>query len=280
MKNCNRQGPQQARTGKVRPYMLSAGRVAVKVRPYMLKHVRTDLNWGRVRTDLNLVYIIYFVIIYIMIITYFGKQFWKIGQGEMVLAFNPVSKDSKSGISSRFGADIAFITTNHPDYNGVEQLSYGERMPFEIRGPGDYEVKEIFVKGTLSNAIIEGNKYINTIYSFAVDGINIVFLGALANSDLPKDTIEAIGNPDILFIPIGGKKDSKGANLLDSKEAAKLASTFEPRLIIPMDYDDASLKSFLKEMGEEKVAPVDKLTLKRKDLDGKEAEVVVFSTQG
>ncbi|MEJ0002234.1 MAG: hypothetical protein WDN09_03625 [bacterium] len=32
-----------------------------------------------------------------MIITYFGKQFFKVAQGEMVIAFNPVSKSSKTG---------------------------------------------------------------------------------------------------------------------------------------------------------------------------------------
>ena len=78
-----------------------------------------------------------------MIISYFGKQFFKITQGEMVLAFNPVSKSSKTGISAKFGADIALVTTNHPDYNGIEQLTHGERVPFAITGPGDYEVKEI-----------------------------------------------------------------------------------------------------------------------------------------
>ena len=81
-----------------------------------------------------------------MIITYNGLQFFKISQGEMTMAFNPVSKSSKSGISSKFGADIALVTTNHPDYNGVEQLSHGDRVPFVVSGPGDYEVKEIFIR--------------------------------------------------------------------------------------------------------------------------------------
>ena len=52
--------------------------------------------------------------------------------------------------------------------------------------------------------------------------------------------------------------------------------SFEPKLIIPMSYDDNSLKSFLKEVGEENAEVVDKLTLKLKDLDGKEAEVIVL----
>ncbi|MDQ3075710.1 MAG: MBL fold metallo-hydrolase [bacterium] len=207
-----------------------------------------------------------------MIITYFGKQFFKIQQGEMVLAFNPVSKSSKSGVSAKFGADIALVTTNHVDYNGVDQLTHGDRVPFLVNGPGNYEVKEIFIKGSLSESLIDDKKYINTIYSFAVDGINIAFLGALTDAEISKDAREATDGPDILFVPVGGK------GLLDAKSSAKLASSLEPKMIIPMDYDDTSLKAFLKEIGEEKAEVVDKLTLKRKDLEGKEGEVVVLST--
>ena len=197
----------------------------------------------------------------------------------MVLAFNPISKSSKTGISAHFGADIAMVTTNHPDYNGVEQLAHGERQPFVIRGPGDYEIREIFIKGAESAVEIgspardeAGKKFINTIYLFILDGISIAFLGALGEAELSKDSREAINSPDILFIPVGGN------GLLDAKSAAKLASTLEPKLIIPMDYDDKSLKAFLKEMGEEDAEMTEKLTLKRKDLEGKEGEVIVLKT--
>jgi L-ascorbate metabolism protein UlaG (beta-lactamase superfamily) len=209
-----------------------------------------------------------------MIITYFGKQFFKITQGEMVLAFNPVSKSSKSGISAHFGADIALVTTNHSDYNGIEQLSHGERAPFVISGPGDYEVKEVFIKGVLSNANIAGKKYINTIYIFSLDNINIVFLGALSDPEFSKEAHEAINSPDILFVPVGG------GDLLNAKVSAKLALSFEPKIIIPMDYDNVTLKAFLKEIGEEKAEVSDKLTIKLKDLEGKEGEVVVLSALG
>lgn len=212
-----------------------------------------------------------------MIITYFGKQFFKVQQGEMVLSFNPVNKSSKTGIAAKFGADIALVTTNHEDYNGIDQLTHGERVPFAITGPGDYEVKEIFVKGVMSNALIGDKKYINTIYTLKVDNINIVFLGALSDEELSKEAREAINNPDILFVPVGGK--TKDATLLDAKGAARLASSLEPKLIIPMDYDGASLKAFLKESGEEKAEVVDKLTLKLKDVESKEGEVVVLSYQ-
>lgn len=224
-----------------------------------------------------MIFLLFFDIIYVMIITYFGEQFFKIAQGDMVLAFNPVSKTSKSDISAHFGADIAFVTTNYPLYNGVEQLSHGERMPFIVNGPGDYEIKKVFIKGIMSDALISEKKYVNTIYSFLLDNINVVFLGALSDPEISKEAHEAIDGPDILFIPIGGKNISEEINLLDAKASAKLALSLEPKLIIPMSYDDNTLKIFLKEIGEEKTPAVDKLTLKLKDLEGKEGEVVVLS---
>ena len=207
-----------------------------------------------------------------MIITYFGKQFFKISQGDLTVAFNPISKESKSFNSGKFGSDLALVTTNHPDYNGIAQLSHGEREPFVISGPGDYEVKEIFMKGVMSESEIGGKKYINSIYSLAIDNINIVFLGALNNADISKEAREAINEPDVLFIPVG-------AGTLDPKSAAKLAASLEPKLIIPMDYDKDSLKIFLKEAGDENKKPEDKLTLKRKDLEGKEGEVIILEAQ-
>ena len=210
----------------------------------------------------------------VMIITYFGKQFFKIEQGKMVLAVNPVSKESKSGVSARFGADIALITTNHPDYNGLEQVSFGERVPFVVTGPGDYEVKEIFIHGVPSGVEIAGKKYINTIYNLTIENITITFLGALGSGELSTEAREAISDPDILFIPVGDSSGKSG--LMDAKASAKLASSLEPKLIIPMDYDAAALKVFLKETGDDSAETVDRLTLKAKDLDGKEGDVVVL----
>ena len=82
----------------------------------------------------------------------------------------------------------------------MEQLSHGDRAPFVISGPGDYEVKEIFVKGVMSNSLIANKKYINTIYSLSVDSIKIVFLGAMSDIEIPKESREEIDEADILFI--------------------------------------------------------------------------------
>ena len=87
-----------------------------------------------------------------MIITYQGGEFFKVQFGNTTLAFNPISKDSKLN-SSRFGADIALITMNHQDFNGIEQVSHGDVKPFVISGPGEYETKGVFIKGFLSKSL-------------------------------------------------------------------------------------------------------------------------------
>lgn len=208
-----------------------------------------------------------------MIITYLGKQFFKIGQGNLTVAFNPISSDSKfAGKVSKFGSDIALSTINHPDYNGLDMVSHGETVPFTIKGPGDYEIKDIFIKGIMTETTLADKKYINTIYSLSIENISLCFLGAISDDKLSSSIRGQIESPDILFVPIGNN------DLLSPIEAYKLAVTLEPKIIIPMDYDEKTLKAFLKEGGQEKVAPIEKLTIKAKELIGREGEIIVLSS--
>lgn len=210
-----------------------------------------------------------------MIINYLGGAFVKIQFGDTTLAFNPISKDSNLK-SSKFGADIVLSSINHDDMNGVEQVSFGEKKPFVISGPGEYEVKGVFIKGFSSESNYDKDKRINTIYSVSLEGMNICFLGAISQKELPKDADEVIEQVDILFVPISGD------GVLDPSQAYKLAVSIGPKIIIPIIYGDNgdkdALKKFLKEAGENPKAEP-KLTLKKKDLDGKEAEVIVLEKE-
>lgn len=207
-----------------------------------------------------------------MIITYHGKQFFKIQQGDTVVAINPISKDSDfDGKIAKFGSALVLSTTNHPDYNGIETVTYGNDEPVAITGPGDYEVKDIFIKGILTKTMLDKKEYMNTVYNMVLEGINVTVLGALGKP-LEASEREGAESPDILFVPVG-----EGEGLLDAKTAYKLAVSLEPGIIIPTDYTDASLKAFLKEAGAEKTETIDKLVLKKKDLSDKQGEVVVLS---
>jgi L-ascorbate metabolism protein UlaG (beta-lactamase superfamily) len=211
-----------------------------------------------------------------MVITYFGHEYFKVQFGDTTLAFNPISKESKLK-TARFGADIALISMHDSDMDGADQVSYGEREAFVIEGPGEYEVKEVFIKGFLSGAKNSKGKY-NTIYTVSLEGMNICFLGAQASKDIGTETRSSLGDIDILFVPIGGE------DVLTASEAYKLAVSLGARLVIPMHYDsgktgDSAVSTFLKEGGVTKLEAVEKLTLKKKDLEGKEGEIVVLTSQ-
>lgn len=209
-----------------------------------------------------------------MIISYLGGEFIKVQFGETVLAFNPPSKDS--GLKPpRFRADLALISLNHPDMNGASTVAHGDREPFVIAGPGEYETRGVAVRGLASESLYGGEKRVNTLYSVLLEGMRIVYLGAVGKAGLASEVQEELGEIDILFLPIGGE------GTLAPAEAYALAVSLEPRLIIPMHYaglgEKDALKRFLKEAGSEKTSAVEKLTLKKKDLEGKDAEVAVLS---
>ncbi|MEX0933978.1 MAG: MBL fold metallo-hydrolase [Candidatus Paceibacterota bacterium] len=211
-----------------------------------------------------------------MVIQYLGKQFFKITLGNLTLALNPLSQKSKSGLKpARFGADIALISLKHPDFDGISGVSFGEKEPFIIDGPGEYEVEGVFIKGFLNPVEYDGKKKINTIYTLSLEGMNLCFLGALGEAALPSLTREAIGDVDVLFVPIGG------GDVLDPSSAHKFSRSFNPKIVIPMDYEgdkSKELKKFEEEAGDKGAQGVAKLTLRKKDLEGKEGEVVVLKS--
>jgi L-ascorbate metabolism protein UlaG (beta-lactamase superfamily) len=207
----------------------------------------------------------------IMVITYLGGECFKVSFGNTTLAFNPISKDS-SQTAVKFGADVAFITTNHEDMNGVAQVTYGEREPFVVQGPGEYEVGEVTARGYGVKTRYDGADIYNTVYYVTLEGINMLFCGVMSDPKLDSKILEEFGDIDILFVPVGG------GDVMDASAAAQLAVKLEARVIIPMHYDASSLKLFLKESGAEGVKAEEKLTVKKKDLLTLEGQVVVLKS--
>src|SRR3989344_5449947 len=114
-----------------------------------------------------------------MVISHLGGQCFKISHGDLTISYNPPGKDSSfKGV--KFGSDIVLSSQNHEDFNGIENASFGERAPFVIEGPGEYEVKGVAVRGFVSDTsyggpstkLGTGKKSINTIYSVTLEGMN------------------------------------------------------------------------------------------------------------
>ena len=204
-----------------------------------------------------------------MVITYHGGQCFKVSFGDTTLAFNPISKKSKL-TPVKFGADVAFVTLWHPDFNGVDQVTHGAKRPFVVDGPGEYEIGQVVAHGFGVKTTYDKAETYNTIYQVKLEDMNMLFLGALSDPEIDSAILGEINDVDILFVPIGG------GDVLEVPQASKLAVKLEAKLIIPMNFDAASLKAFLKEEGKEAVKPLDKLTIKRKDVSAMSGDVVVL----
>lgn len=204
-----------------------------------------------------------------MIITYHTGGCVRASAGDTAIAFSPVSKQSKNFKPTNFGTDLVFISLNHPDLNGADGCVRGDRDPFVISGPGEYEVKDLSIAGFATKSIYDGVERINTVYSVHFDGISMLYLGAIGDTHLPTELLE-MEAPDVLIVPVG-------EGTLSPADAEKMAVKLEAKIVIPIMHDQKSLTQFLKEASSEGVIAVDKLTIKPKDVLGKENEVVVLS---
>ncbi len=166
-----------------------------------------------------------------MIVTYQGGTSFKISQGDLSLSINPQAKTS---------ADVSIFSVPK---DALENVS--EKSGFVITGPGEYEVKDIFIKG-----------FPGGVYVITFEGIKVCFLGSA--------TTEELDDIDMLFV---------------APENYKTAVALEPSIIIPMAYDKAMLSQFLKESGGKDATPIEKLVIKKKDLEGKEGEIVVLKEE-
>ncbi|HEY0010430.1 MAG TPA: MBL fold metallo-hydrolase [Candidatus Paceibacterota bacterium] len=212
-----------------------------------------------------------------MVITHHGGQCFKVTFGDFTLVFDPIAKGA-SLPPVRFGADIALVSRNHPDMNGVREVTFGDKQPFGIYGPGEYEKEGVTIQGFLTKSeygLPKGQaEAVNTVYAVKLEGMTLVHLGALSEGTLPLEAREGIEEVDILFVPVGGD------GVLDAAEASKLATFLEPKIVIPMHWsgmgEPTALDTFLKEEGGS-AEKVDKLTIKKKDVADKDGAIIVIT---
>lgn len=178
-------------------------------------------------------------------------------------------------------ADIVTVSHEHEDHSATDSVS---GQPFIISGPGEYEVKEvmIFGFGAFHDSSSGSERGKNTMYLLEMDGLRLAHLGDLGH-ELTGEQLEELDGVDILFVPVGGHFT------LTSKQAAEVVSKIDPKIIIPMHYQERGLnqavfaklspvEEFLKEIGEE-VTPIAKLTISRDRLP-EERQIVVLERKG
>jgi L-ascorbate metabolism protein UlaG (beta-lactamase superfamily) len=104
----------------------------------------------------------------------------------------------------------------------------------------------------------------NTISSFTLDGLSVAHFGDFGQTILRAEQHSALGNLDVLFLPVGGGTTIGGA------EAAAVVRELRPQLVVPMHYRTAAVNflepadDFLAALG----APVRRLATSEANAEG------------
>ncbi len=180
-----------------------------------------------------------------------------------------------SGLRSPQGqADIVLLT--HGASKDVKESLKGE--PVVIDAPGEYSAKGLSALGFATfrddqEGTLRGQ---NTIFLFESEDIHMAFLGALGH-DLSPEMLDKLNGTDILFVPVGG------TDTISSKLAAELVKKIEPKVVIPMHYKIVGLMlpleteaAFCEAIGNCPKETLAKWNIKKKDIEGKQMEVILF----
>ncbi len=166
--------------------------------------------------------------------------------------------------------DILLITNDNYMPKGIDN------EVFIINGPGEYEIKGVFIKG-ISDFSSSNGKTEEIIYTIKTKETSLCHLGDFNQKELTEKQAEEINQTEVLMIPIGGNP------VLEAKEALKIISQIEPSLVIPMYFHLPKLNikldnidKFLKEMGEKTIEPLNKLSIKKQSFDKDGAKIIVL----
>jgi len=208
-----------------------------------------------------------------MEITWYGHACFRLRSSQATLVTDPFDRNVGYPLP-RVRADIVTVSHGHSDHNYVQAIR-GE--PKIVEGPGEYEIKGVFITGISSyhDAQRGAQRGRNTIYLIEMEDMKICHLGDLGHMP-EEDTLEALGDADIILIPVGG------GPTIDGVQAAELVGLLNPKIIIPMHYQTEALRfrlqpldGFLQEMAVEGVMPQTSLRITARTLP-QETQVMIL----
>ncbi len=209
--------------------------------------------------------------------TWYGQSCFRLKTRGAIVVTDPCGKEVGYTIP-RLRADVVTISHNHPDYSNCSLVQGDAKL---INGPGEYEVKGVFITGIATDLKKSKgpDRLKNTIYLFEFDGLTICHLGVLDH--IPSQAqLQVLSDVDILLIPVGG------GITINANQAAEMIGLLEPKIVIPMHYKTKVVKAkldtvskFLNEMGLPEPTLRDALEIDKSGLPS-ETQVIVLSHRG
>lgn len=141
--------------------------------------------------------------------------------------------------------------------------------PDTIYGAGEYEVSGIVVRGV--QLAESDTEHVRTGYTVQMDDITLGFFEAAREGELKEKSLETTAEIDILFISVGGDH-------LETKKAVTFIKQFDPRCVIVVAESEKEARGLAEEMGK-KVEVVDKMVVKKRDLDAQDGMKVIWMNE-
>jgi L-ascorbate metabolism protein UlaG (beta-lactamase superfamily) len=148
----------------------------------------------------------------------------------------PADALASRGIEFRYppirdvSADLVLVTHEHADHNGVGRIGGAPAVLRATAGRLESPIGEVVAIASEHDDAAGTKRGPNTIFRFTLDGLPICHLGDFGQPELRPAQREAIGDVDVLFVPVGGGPTIGG------DAAADLVRAVAPRVVVPMHY--------------------------------------------
>ncbi len=126
--------------------------------------------------------------------------------------------------------DLLLVTHEHPDHNAVETVGGEPPVLRSTAGRHESLIGEVVGVASEHDEAAGTERGPNTIFVFSLDGLRVAHFGDFGQRTLRDEQAEAIGQVDLLFLPVGG------GPTIGAEQAATIAERLNPRWVVPMHY--------------------------------------------
>jgi len=127
-------------------------------------------------------------------------------------------------------ADVLLITHEHGDHNGAEVVGGSPHTIRATAGRFETPIGEVVAVASEHDDVAGTQRGPNAIMCFSLDGLRLCHFGDFGQAGLRPEQRAAIGDVDVLFLPVGG-----GATI-GGEQSAEIVRALQPRLVVAMHY--------------------------------------------
>jgi L-ascorbate metabolism protein UlaG (beta-lactamase superfamily) len=126
--------------------------------------------------------------------------------------------------------DLLLVTHEHGDHNAVEVIGGDPAVLRSTAGTLESPLGEVTAIASEHDDVAGTQRGPNTIFVFELDGIRCCHMGDFGQSGLREEQAAAIGDVDLLIVPVGG------GFTIGAEQASLIAERLSPRWVVPMHY--------------------------------------------